>query len=204
MTPPQGPPRRRGTGTKGVPREQRERQILDAAAAEFGERGYAGGSVERIAAAVGVSRGMVHTYFDTKDGLYRACLEAAGEELVAAVAAAQGAADPFTRAMDTLRAILGVLEHRPHDWAILYDPTLSSALRETARGFHRRLVRLGATGVDEVLDAAGDPDPVDRQLLTHLWLDTVSSMVRWWLARPEESADSACERATRILLALAT
>lgn len=200
MTPSDG--RRRSTGTKGVPRAEREQQILAAAFAEFGERGYGGGSVDRIAAAVGVSRGMVHAYFATKDGLYRACLDQAGEVLVEAVAAAQGASDPVRRALDTIRAILGALEERPHAWAVLYDATLPPPLDDAARHYHRQLVRLGATGVEEMLVAAGDTDPTDVRLFTHLWLDTVDSVVRWWLKHPEQSADEVCARVARVLTLL--
>ena len=70
--------RRWSSGTKGVPREEREEQIPAAAEAEFGERGYAGASIQRVAAASGISRALVHSYFATKDDLYAACVERAG------------------------------------------------------------------------------------------------------------------------------
>lgn len=202
MTPAERPSR---AGSKGIPRQERERQLLDAATAEFGTRGYAGGSVERVAAAVGVSRAMVHTYFDTKDGLYLACFERAAETMIAAVEAAQGARDPFARALDTLRAILGALEPSHHGWALLYDTTIptGSTVHRVARGYRRRLAAIGVTGTAELLELSGDTDPDDAALLGHLWLDVVTSVVRWWLAHPDESADAACARLQRILTSFA-
>ena len=44
----------RNVGTKGVPRQERERQILDAATVEFATRGYAAGTVEHVGRAVSV------------------------------------------------------------------------------------------------------------------------------------------------------
>ena len=192
---------RRSTGTKGVPREEREEQILTAAAAEFGARGYAGGAVDRIARAAGISRAMVHAYFSTKDDLYAACVRRAGEPLVASVAAAQSATDPVERAMDTVRAILGALEDRRDDWSVLYDPTVAegSAMAAIGHPYRRELAVLGLVGTTEVLSAAGDPDPLDAHLFGRMWLSIVNTVVLWWLAHPDETPDDACVRLARIL-----
>ena len=48
------------------------RLILDAAAAEFGERGFQGASISRITARAGVALGSFYTYFDSKDAVFRA------------------------------------------------------------------------------------------------------------------------------------
>src|SRR5262245_9101334 len=67
-----------GVGTKGVPRADREQQILDAAVAGFGERGYAHASMAAIARRAGISKPLVYEYFGSKEGLYLACLRRAG------------------------------------------------------------------------------------------------------------------------------
>jgi AcrR family transcriptional regulator len=196
--------RRRSTGTKGVPREEREEQILAAAAAEFGARGHAGGAIERIAAAAGISRAMVHSYFATKDALYATCVRRAGEPLVAAVAAAQTATYPQRRGQDTVRAILTALADRRDDWTILYDATVApgTPMHEVGRGYRRELARLGTTGTAEVLGRAGDHDPDDADLFGRMWLAMVSTVVRWWLDHPEEAPESAAERFGRIVASL--
>ena len=48
------------------------RVILDAAAAEFGERGFQGASISRITARAGVALGSFYTYFDSKEAVFRA------------------------------------------------------------------------------------------------------------------------------------
>lgn len=56
-----------------TPRGQRTlRLILDAAAEEFGERGYHDGSIARIAQRAGVAIGSFYTYFDSKLAVFRA------------------------------------------------------------------------------------------------------------------------------------
>lgn len=50
--------------------------ILQAAIAEFGEKGLAGARVDDIAAATRTSKRMIYYYFGSKDGLYLSALEA--------------------------------------------------------------------------------------------------------------------------------
>lgn len=51
-------------------------RIRDAAMAEFADKGYTGATMRSIAAAAGVSVGLVQHHFGTKDGLRAACDEA--------------------------------------------------------------------------------------------------------------------------------
>jgi AcrR family transcriptional regulator len=59
-----------------APRTERGRRtrraILDAAADEFGERGFHEASISGITRRAGVALGSFYTYFDTKDAVFRA------------------------------------------------------------------------------------------------------------------------------------
>jgi AcrR family transcriptional regulator len=57
--------------------DQTRRDILAAAAAEFSEKGYAGGRVDDIAARTRTTKRMIYYYFGGKEGLYAAVLEEA-------------------------------------------------------------------------------------------------------------------------------
>lgn len=48
--------------------------ILDAAFAEFGERGYAGATVDGVCARGGISKGMMYYYYKGKDELFCDCV----------------------------------------------------------------------------------------------------------------------------------
>ena len=58
-----------------LPPEQRRAQLLDAAGDLFAERGYEEVSVEDIARAAGVQRGLVHHYFGGRKDVYLALVE---------------------------------------------------------------------------------------------------------------------------------
>ena len=61
-------PRRRGR-PRGANRDETKARILEAAAAEFGERGYEAASIRSIARRAGVDPSLVHHYFDDKSAL---------------------------------------------------------------------------------------------------------------------------------------
>ncbi len=190
-------------GSKGMPRPERERLILDAAVAEFGTQGYAHASVASIARRAEISKPLVYGYFESKDGLYLACLHRGAAPLVDAVTAAQTGTG-LARALDTLDAIFHTLEPRRLDWAVLWDPTLppGSAVAEAARAYRRKLSLLGAEGTKEALSAAGSGDPLDASLLARIWYGTVNATVGWWLEHPGETAEATTRRCARILTSL--
>ena len=55
--------------------ERTRRALLDAAAAEFGEKGFHDGSISGITRRAGCALGSFYTYFDTKDDIFRALVD---------------------------------------------------------------------------------------------------------------------------------
>ncbi|MFA7440809.1 MAG: TetR/AcrR family transcriptional regulator [Sphingomonadaceae bacterium] len=79
-----------------TPRGQRTRRaLLDAAALEFGEKGFHDGSISSITRRAGVSLGTFYTYFAAKDEIFRALVRdmsaRVGQHAGEAVALADGA-----------------------------------------------------------------------------------------------------------------
>ncbi|WP_086619989.1 TetR/AcrR family transcriptional regulator [Erythrobacter tepidarius] len=57
------------------------RKLLDAAAVEFGEKGFHEASVSSITRRAGVALGSFYTYFDSKDALFRALVADMSEKV---------------------------------------------------------------------------------------------------------------------------
>ena len=57
--------------------DRTRREILDVATAEFADRGFSGARVDEIAARTRTTKRMIYYYFESKEGLYLAVLEAA-------------------------------------------------------------------------------------------------------------------------------
>lgn len=188
-------------GTKGVPRAEREEQILDVATAEFGRRGYATASIAAIAEQAGISKPLIYSYFSSKDGLYLACLDRASAHLTREIRSVLTGAEPnLTLATDTLRVLFAALEVRPHDWNVLYDPTLPAdgPVMRAAQHFRGQIAGLATEGVTNLCHAAGCTDPLDISAATQVWMSTVTALVRWWLKHPEHSAEDMARRCDRL------
>lgn len=195
-------------GTRGMPRPEREAQIVDAALAEFGERGYHQASVEAIARRAAISKPLVHAYFGTKDALYVRCVESLTETLLDVITPVVEGADPgMPMALETLQTIFTTLRERPTDWLVLYDENLprGSSVHEAAVAGRERMTELGAVGVRAALQHhAGGPgiDPVDASLMNHVWQSVVTSLMTWWIAHPEQTPAELTARFGRVLVAM--
>src|SRR5260370_1316287 len=90
-------------------------RVFAAAAAEFAARGYAGASVDRIARAARLNKGMIYYHFTSKAALYRAILRDMFDAVrtrVGQVAASPAAPEDKIRAY--VAAIATEAEARPH------------------------------------------------------------------------------------------
>jgi AcrR family transcriptional regulator len=71
-----GTRRRNGRDGRGASPKKREQEIIDAAADIFHRQGYSDTSVQNVADAVGILKGSLYYYIDSKDDLlYRVLLE---------------------------------------------------------------------------------------------------------------------------------
>ena len=108
---------REETGDK-APRTARglrtQRALLDAAAAEFGEKGFHDSSVVSITGRAGVALGTFYTYFESKDALFRALVRDMSERVRDTVAPVLAKpADAIAREGEALAAFLGFArEHK--------------------------------------------------------------------------------------------
>lgn len=198
---------RPNAGTKGVPRAERERQILAVASVAFGTHGFVGTNVADVARAAGISKPLVYAYFGSKEGLYAACLDRAGELLGDEIErVARGDVVGLERGVRTLEGMFGVLEDQRHVWRLLHDRSApSTAEVATVVAAHTdRIHALAHEGVSELLALAGVRDALDVSAMTATWLGIVDSLMDWWVAHPEQSAADMVERVTRLVAALFT
>lgn len=192
-------------GTPKLPRDVREQQLLDAASHEFGTLGYAGASLSAIADRVGVTKALPIAYFGSKEGLYVACVERAGDALVTAIeAVVTTTLPPMKMAEATLAAMFSTLAHRPHDWNVINDRTVPADGPGAAAGarIRRTIADQARRGVAPMssIDAVQDED--DLAIVTSIWMGTATAIVDWWLRNPDRTAAEMTERSTRLFAGL--
>lgn len=89
------------------PASQRVKHLLTVARAEFVERGFDAVSIDSIARAGGISKETIYRHYPEKEALFRAALEAAGEEFTArAQVVHEAAGDPRIELAGLARTIL--------------------------------------------------------------------------------------------------
>ncbi len=158
----------------------RRELLLAAALEEFGRRGFHLTQMDHVAAAAGVSKGLLYQHFSSKDELFAAVCVAIVDDFAARFSAAVEAADsPEGRVRAAVREVLDYVTERPAAWSVvlghLDNPDLGP-LRE----------RLG-TSIAEVL-ARRRPGPAARQAVTLLQPQITGALfglVSWWLEHPD-------------------
>ncbi len=97
------------TESKG---ERTRRRILEIAIERFGERGYRATSVSEIARAAGLTQAASYAYFDSKESLFQAAVDADAEGLISDVAAqAQGVPIDALIPSVIVYAVMGLADH---------------------------------------------------------------------------------------------
>lgn len=161
--------------------DQRRAQLLALGVQAFSERTYDDVSVDDIARAAGISKGLLYHYFPTKRDLYLAGLKATAAELIASTTiAAAPALPPLERMRAGLDAYLDHVSRHARPFVALMrggigsDPEVVGVI-ENVR----------ATYVQRFLDNA-DGTPLGGLLLTNLPLVRIA--VRGWVGFVEAAS----------------
>jgi AcrR family transcriptional regulator len=196
---------RPNAGTKGVPRLDRETQILDVASEQFGTHGFAGTSVATVADLAGISKPLIYNYFGSKEGLFEACLDRGGALLADEIERiARGDAVGVERGLQTLGGMFALLEDRRHLWRLFFDATAprTGSIADALTLYADRIGKIAEEGVAELMGLAGNDDALDVSAMTSVWLGIVDSLMNWWVDHPDESAEQMTRRCARLLTAL--
>jgi AcrR family transcriptional regulator len=172
-----------------IPAAARRELIVDAALAEFADRGYEAASVGRIAAASGISRSVLYDHFPSKHALFVDLLRTQHADLVEFMRV-QIVSDAPLR--ERLRATCDVFftfaEERPMAWRLLFpshppvDPAVVSEYRRSRSDSNRLLAQAWApdarrTGVD--------PRSGAGRAIFAMHMEALHGAARWWHAHPD-------------------
>jgi AcrR family transcriptional regulator len=167
-----------------LPRDERQAQLLRAAATAFAHAGFAGTSMEDVASAAGVTKLIVYRHFDSKDELYRAVLLQVAlrckEEFERGVAAAGG-----FRPGIAIRCLLMVARENPDGFRLL----TRHARREPQFATIAQLFVSGAEGISASVIGERIPDPVVKAWAQPVIIDYLIETVLSWLDVGEPGRD---------------
>jgi AcrR family transcriptional regulator len=169
-------------------REERREQILAAATHAFAHGGFAGTSLDDVAAEAGVSRVILYRHFDSKADLYRAVLDRMCDRLIEAVGDGE-----FTDA--SINALLSAARADPAGFRLLFHHAAREPeFRDWMDRFHDQAVRLAHRQLAEMI-----PDrrwaKWAAQLAPTLAVDAIIA----WLDADEPDPEDAASRIREVI-----
>src|SRR5438874_10873308 len=191
-------------GRRKLPRAVRERQMLEVAGRVFAAHGFHETSMDEIAKDAGISKPMIYNYFGSKEGLYFAYIELAGQRLLSRmVEAARGVDDSHEidaegRLLASSLAFFAHVDERREEWAVLFAELAARGgpfFQEVA-AIRRSITDQTAQLFDLVLRRAGvSPDQVGgTEALACAFVGAGESLANWWLEHPEETKEAMASR----------
>src|SRR4051794_39378317 len=164
--------------------EQRRRQILAAARGLFIENGYEQTSTGQIAAAAGVTRGLLHHYFGSKRDLYLAVVEDGAELFPDSLSTETSGLAPAEVARRNLAVLLDSMENQRDLWlsarGFSRDPELDAIADRPREKVIARIV-FNQTGANDA--------PEELRFLLRCFLGLGDTAAREWLEHDRASRE---------------
>jgi AcrR family transcriptional regulator len=157
---------------KSVKWHRRRREIVDASAKVFADRGYHATSTAELCEANGIGKGALYYYITSKEELLAAIHDRVMDEVVLGAGRAElaGGTPPERLAMLGEELLDVIFRFPDHVWVFLHDfPALTGrnaeVFRQRRRAYERRVEAVFMAGVE-----SGDFRPLDTRLAVSAWL----------------------------------
>lgn len=178
-------------------REDRMEQTLSIASRLFAERGYAAVTMDEVAAEVGVTKPLLYNYFGNKEGLCAACVERAGDALLAAIGTAVAeTADPAGAMRAGGQAFFDFVDGERAAWAVIFDESVprDSRVAERVAAYRGRILALVTASIlgqapPDIREAAA----TEVEALSEAIFGAAEALAHWWLRTEAVSAAEAAE-----------
>jgi AcrR family transcriptional regulator len=181
---------------KRLPREVRERQILDAAVRVFSERGYHSASMDEISDVAGVSKPMIYAYLGSKEDLFAACIHREAANLLEAVTrGVRTELPPDMQLWHGLRAFFDFVGDQREGWQVLHRQAISQGgpFSDELLAMRDRAISLVDTLLVRVATKQGLDDNATEALAAAL-VGAAESLADWWLDHPDVPSKAVASR----------
>jgi AcrR family transcriptional regulator len=178
-----------------VPRALRERQLVELGEQLFAERGFARASMDELARRAGVTKPVIYELFGSKEGLFRACLEALALRLAEQIAdAARAEQNPEARLRAGGLAFLRFAQDNRVAYELLYEGRFSDA----AVSVRKRQAALILELMREMAPAGVDPR--ELELAAHAVNSAYEGVAHWMWDHPDVPLERLADWTVELLL----
>jgi len=179
-----------------VPRPVRERQIVELAERLFAERGYARTSMEALARQAGVTKPVVYELFESKDGLFRACVDRAIERMANSIVEAfRSASEPEARLRAGGLAFLRFARDNRVAWDLM---AMQGRFADQAQSVRRDQAQLIRALMQEI--APPETDPLELEAVAYAVNSAYEGAAHWMWEHPEAPVEQVADWIVALLL----
>jgi len=169
--------------------------MIEAGTRLFAASEYEAVSMDEIARAADVTKPMVYAYFESKQGLFLACVEHATEGFMQRLReATPDELPPDVRMWRGLLAAFAFIDEHPDAWALLspHGPAAGGQLAAGASRIREEITALLARLLRDAAVAEGIDPQVAREAtepFAHAIGAAVQGVAAWWKRESDEPAD---------------
>ena len=173
----------------------RERQLVELGEELFAERGFAKASMDELARRAGVTKPVIYELFQSKEGLFRACLEGLALRLAQEIAnAARAHEEPEARLRSGGLAFLRFASENRVTYELLYEGRFSDA----AVSVRRRQAALILELMREMAPASVDPR--ELEVAAHAVNSAYDGVAHWMWDHPDLPVERLADWTVELLL----
>jgi AcrR family transcriptional regulator len=179
-----------------VPRAVRERQLVELAEPLFAERGYAGTSMEELARRAGVTKPVLYELFESKDGLFRVCVDRAIQGMAASIVEAfRSETEPEARLRAGGLAFLRFARDNRVAWDLMAMQGRFADQAQTVRRSQAQLIRTLMTEI-----APEDTDPRELEAVAYAVNSAYEGAAHWMWEHPDAPVEEVADWIVALLL----
>jgi AcrR family transcriptional regulator len=179
-----------------VPRAVRERQLVGLAEQLFAERGFARTSMEELARRAGVTKPVIYELFESKDGLFRACVDRAIERMADSIVEAfRSETDPEARLRAGGLAFLRFARGNRVAWDLMGMQGRFADRAQTVRRDQAQLIR---TLMAEI--APQGTDPRELEAVAYAVNSAYEGAAHWMWEHPDAPVEQVADWIVALLL----
>ena len=179
-----------------VPRAVRERQLVELAEELFAERGFARTSMEELARRAGVTKPVIYELFESKDGLFRACVDRAIERMAASIAVAfRSETEPEARLRAGGLAFLRFARDNRVAWDLMAMQTRFAEQAQAVRRDQAQLIRMLMAEI-----APEGTDPRELEAVAYAVNSAYEGAAHWMWEHPDTPVEQVADWIVALLL----
>ena len=155
-------------------REKTKQRILENSLELFAEKGFKGTSINDIAKAAGVSKGLAYNYFESKNDLMFAVLRLIEYELGMLMDVLSKAEDPYEKLKLMISLTIEMLQKDSKFWTLYMNFAFQSEVANEAKSVLQNTLHGAFETIENIFTQIGIENPAEESKILGSILDGIS------------------------------